>query len=406
MDNDVTLPKRPRGRPRKPRLPRQSRAQSPFLPTRKQRDALPAAAALRQALEALPDVPDMIRGTLELADLPIQVPGVRMAVTEEQAAAAQCVLKELLTHNIRPYGDNSRRSIRSDWRHWMAFCAVRDRVAMPIAFADLKEFLDALIEAGYKRATLDHLLFTLKLACQLWSCPAPTGSLAFRWYWQQMAREKLTRFQHQAPGLNIEDLEALAKGTPDEDPRALRDLAFAAVAYDLMARASELVAMRWDGIDFAADPDADGAVYTLLRSKTDQEGQGSKLYLTADTVRLLQAWNVYRFPENPYVFHALPRYAEQPMDRTRPLAVREVSRIFDRVARRIGVEKPLSGHSARVGGAQDMTRAGMGLPAIMQTGRWKSPSMPARYAANELASRAGKSRTAALRKLSTRHSGV
>jgi hypothetical protein len=49
--------------------------------------------------------------------------------------------------------------------------------------------------------------------------------------------------------------------------------------------------------------------------------------------------------------------------------------------------------------AEDMIRAGLDLPAIMQAGRWASPAMPARYAAKEIASRAGKNRAAALRKL-------
>ena len=399
---DDAPPKRPRGRPKIPRPPRRQRAQSPFLPSPKQRDRLSPAAPLRQALAALPDVPDAIAGELSLADLPVHVPGVRIEVTPEQAEKAEGILRSLYEHDIRPYADNSRRSIRSDWRHWIAFCAQRDKVAMPIAFVDLKEFLDALIAAGYKRATLDHLVFTLRLASQLWDCPPPTDSLEFRWYWQQVGREQLTRHQLQAPGLNVEDIEGLVEATPANDARALRDLAFAAVAYDLMARPSELVAMRWEHIDFAADPQGGGAVYTLLRAKTDQEGQGRKLYLTAETVQRLVAWNAHRFPENPHVFHALPRYAGQPLDRTRPLAVREASRIFDRIARRVGSDKLFSGHSARVGGAQDMTRAGMDLPAIMQAGRWKSPGMPARYAEKELASRSGKNRKAALEKLRKR----
>ncbi|MCW2240641.1 tyrosine-type recombinase/integrase [Azospirillum canadense] len=46
-----------------------------------------------------------------------------------------------------------------------------------------------------------------------------------------------------------------------------------------------------------------------------------------------------------------------------------------------GIDPALvSGHSLRVGAAQDLTAAGFGLPAIQQAGRWKSPNMPARYA--------------------------
>ena len=39
----------------------------------------------------------------------------------------------------------------------------------------------------------------------------------------------------------------------------------------------------------------------------------------------------------------------------------------------------LSGHSMRVGAAQDMAAAGIELVAIMHAGGWKSPEMVMRY---------------------------
>jgi hypothetical protein len=39
----------------------------------------------------------------------------------------------------------------------------------------------------------------------------------------------------------------------------------------------------------------------------------------------------------------------------------------------------MSGHSCRVGMAQDLVEFGADLPGLMQAGRWKSPQMPARY---------------------------
>jgi hypothetical protein len=80
---------------------------------------------------------------------------VRFAVTAGnrdwkilQSAAAERSQRLVYEHSIRPYADNSRRSIRSHWRHWITFCAIRDEVAMPIVFADLKEFFDAMIDAS------------------------------------------------------------------------------------------------------------------------------------------------------------------------------------------------------------------------------------------------------------------
>ena len=52
-----------------------------------------------------------------------------------------------------------------------------------------------------------------------------------------------------------------------------------------------------------------------------------------------------------------------------------------------GVGEGFSGHSARVGMAQDLVRAGTELTALMNAGRWKSHEMPAHYTRNEEAGR-------------------
>jgi len=39
----------------------------------------------------------------------------------------------------------------------------------------------------------------------------------------------------------------------------------------------------------------------------------------------------------------------------------------------------ISGHSARVGSAQDLVKMGATLPDLMQVGRWDDEKMPARY---------------------------
>ena len=61
----------------------------------------------------------------------------------------------------------------------------------------------------------------------------------------------------------------------------------------------------------------------------------------------------------------------------------QAPRIFKAMAREAGLPEAivggLSGHSARVGAAQDMIAAGIELPAIVHAGRWKSTAMVNRY---------------------------
>jgi integrase len=60
-----------------------------------------------------------------------------------------------------------------------------------------------------------------------------------------------------------------------------------------------------------------------------------------------------------------------------------VSDILKRRAEQAGIDalsvKRLSGHSLRVGAAQDMAAAGIELVAIMHAGGWRSPEMVMRY---------------------------
>ncbi len=67
----------------------------------------------------------------------------------------------------------------------------------------------------------------------------------------------------------------------------------------------------------------------------------------------------------------------------------DVARIFKRLARQAGIAADgISGHSSRIGAAQDLAGAGFGLPEILIAGGWRSPEMVSRYT-EHLAARRG-----------------
>jgi len=67
-----------------------------------------------------------------------------------------------------------------------------------------------------------------------------------------------------------------------------------------------------------------------------------------------------------------------------------VVRAMKRMARAAGLDDGgISGHSCRVGAAQDLLAEGFSLAEIMEAGRWKSERMPARYTENQAAARGG-----------------
>src|ERR1700734_4418091 len=82
-----------------------------------------------------------------------------------------------------------------------------------------------------------------------------------------------------------------------------------------------------------------------------------------------------------------------------PLNPGSIALIFKRVAQWIGMPARyvagISGHSTRVGAAQDLAELDIDLAAITQAGGWKSPRMPLQYAEKINAARSGMARAAA-----------
>ena len=61
----------------------------------------------------------------------------------------------------------------------------------------------------------------------------------------------------------------------------------------------------------------------------------------------------------------------------------QVNRIYKQIARNAGLDElvieRISGHSMRVGAAQDLLNSGASMPIIMQRGRWSKTDTVMRY---------------------------
>ena len=178
-------------------------------------------------------------------------------------------------------------------------------------------------------------------------------------------------------------------------PIDARNRAIVAVAYDGMLRRSELSALQVDDLIEEMRGDA-----TLLvrRAKTDQEGLGEVVYLAPDTVAMVKEWLQRGGIGDGRLLRSL-RPGRPPGTK---LDASQIPRIFKTMAQRAGLPEQivagLSGHSARVGAAQDMIASGIELPAILQAGRWRTTAMVNRYGERLLASRSGAAQLARLQR--------
>jgi integrase len=120
----------------------------------------------------------------------------------------------------------------------------------------------------------------------------------------------------------------------------------------------------------------------LRRSKTDQDGIGRWLHLSDITQQALLNWIDTSNIKSGKLFRGIKRG-----DRIiETLSCAQVNRIYKSIAARSCVDdsvvRLISGHSMRVGAAQDLLVSGASLPMIMQRGRWSKTDTVMRYIEN------------------------
>ena len=122
-------------------------------------------------------------------------------------------------------------------------------------------------------------------------------------------------------------------------------------------RVSEAAALVWN------DPEIElGGTGSLLarRSKTDAEGEGMILFVSASTMGDL---------------HTIRR-SRAGSDDIFGLRPNQISKRIKAAAQAGGLGEGFSGHSPRVGMARDLASVGVELPSLMTAGRWLTPAMP------------------------------
>lgn len=181
----------------------------------------------------------------------------------------------------------------------------------------------------------------------------------------------------QALGLTRVILREIIDACPDSLAGA-RDAALISVGYDTLCRSSELAAMMVEHICYATDMTSIFIPY----SKNDIFGDGRCAYLSTRTSDLLNIWLKKGDLAGGTIFRGLHTHKVG----STPLDTSSIRRIVKAAARRAElpqtVVQSLSGHSMRVGAAQDMLAAGFDQLAIMQAGGWKSAHVVLRYVEN------------------------
>ena len=278
--------------------------------------------------------------------------------------------------------ENTRRNYAGQYRKFRAWCEREEQSALPAQPEVVAAYAAELAEDGKSLSTIRLAVAAIVDAHRSVGLESPQTAGVTETL-RGLSRQ-VGVSQKQARPLDADALAAIRAtalnprksrgGSLEMEETALRrgrlDIALASGLSDAGLRISEAADLRWRDVLDAED--GAGLVY-IERSKTDQAGEGAYVVITPDTLVALKQLRQDS---------GLIPDADAPVF---GLSMSQISRRVDSMARAAGLGEGYSGHSGRVGLAIRMTRRGAPLQAVQTHGRWKSPSMPARYTRGEKA---------------------
>lgn len=281
-------------------------------------------------------------------------------------------INEVLVHSVSA---STRRSYTSQWSTFEKWAESRGYLAaVPVSPLVVSAYLTERVEGGAKVSSVRAAATAISAMHQHTGIRNPVESAGVKAVIKGISR-KYGVAAKQAKPLDKEALSAIEatatlprigrggklEGKTTAIHRGNVDIALVRVASDAGLRRSEIASLKWGDVE--QDSDGTGTV-RVKRSKTDQEGEGALLALTAKTMCSLDRIRPSVCVESHSVFG---------------LSAAQIHRRIRDAARVAGLGEGYSGHSGRVGLAVRAARNSAPTAAVMRLGRWQSPGMVARY---------------------------
>ena len=289
--------------------------------------------------------------------------------------------RELLASTLEKiegaYAYASIRAYRADFNAFIQFCEECNEDALPALPLVIANFITKLTNSERSSAGIRRALCGISTIHKLNRLDDPTKDPDVTIEMRRMHR-KLGRSAKQAGSINLDILDEMLLAT-DDSIRGLRDRALLLVAYDTLCRRSELVSLQVKDVKIHLKNGIESASILLRKSKTDQDSMGKWLRLSQRGGVALMEW-IQQLPEGQEkIFTGINRANVIGSE----VGAGQINRIYKRIARAAGLDesviKGISGHSMRVGAAQDLLNSGASMPIIMQRGRWSKTDTVMRY---------------------------
>ncbi len=285
---------------------------------------------------------------------------------------AKIKLLETISFIEGAYAPATIRAYKSNFEQFIDYCNLEQQDALPAESKNVASYIKKLSNGKLKSSSIRIAVAAISTIHRLNNLTDPTQHPIVKIEMRRMHRQ-LGREAKQAFGITRPILNQMIAQT-DNSPRGVRDRALISVAYDTLCRRSEIVNLRVEDIESYNDK----LRIRLRKSKTDPYGNGRLLILNPLSEKYLLDWLVLLNAYEGFIFRSIRGAKIQDQ-----ISAAQINRIYKYLAKKVGLEKniymKISGHSMRVGGAQDLLASGYSLGVIMTKGRWSKTDTVARY---------------------------
>ena len=292
-------------------------------------------------------------------------------------ATAKSRLRETLCKIEGAYAPATIRAYRADFAAFIEFCESLELDVWPASPETVALFVEKLSDGRLKSASIRRSVAGISTIYRLNRMPDPTKDPEVLIAMRRMHR-KLGREARQAKAINQPCLEKVLAATGN-DLRGIRDRVLLLLGYDTLCRRSELVSLKIDDIEERWVGEKTRILIRLRKSKTDQHRSGRFLTITERTQAAIEDWLEATGLHSGYLLRGVDNGGKV----TEDLKAGQVNRIYKRLAKEAKLDqsfiKGVSGHSLRVGAAQDLLHSGASMPIIMNRGRWSKTDTVMRY---------------------------
>jgi site-specific recombinase XerD len=289
---------------------------------------------------------------------------------------ARNLLKATIKKIDGAYAPSTIRAYKANFENFIKYCDGINQESLPASREVVVTFIKSISDGRLKSASIRMAVASIATIHKLNRFNDPVNDPDVKLEMRRMHRH-LGRASSQAYGINKDLLDKMI-AVATNDLRGARDKALLSLAYDTLCRRSEIVSLDMEDIIYSNDQ----MKIRLRKSKTDQDGLGQIIEISHESKMHLINWLQQSKLTSGYLFRGIKNNKQY----TNSLNKAQVNKIYKKLARKANVDKEtlkkISGHSTRVGAAQNLLQSGANLGMILKKGRWTKIDTAMKYLEN------------------------